>query len=249
MQIVVTFLYPIGRKCIMLKWKEKEYSFENFVVGKANENVYQTTRIFVSSDCEFDLLFIVGNVGSGKTHLTKTVEYELKSQNILVKIQNSEQFVSELIAYLVNNSNRSEIESFCKLYDDCEVFILDDIHFLDEKESIQQYFAHILECLVKKHKKVMITSVKDLSKYKWLYDVLNKNKIQAVQIQIHDADEELKNRILENLQKEWCYELSKKSINLILNRARNIRELEGLFKRLVAYHQFMGIEGSEEILN
>ncbi len=231
----------------MLKFTEKEYSFETFVVGKANEHAFQTAKTWIASGCEFDLLFLAGNTGCGKTHLAKVVEHELKQRNVSVKMQTSEEFVSELIWYLVHNSQQNSMKTFAEKYEMYDVLILEDIHFLEGKKSTQEHFAYILERLAKKHTRVLMTSVKDVSEYKWLEEALGTSGMKMAQVQIQDADVELKRNILDRLQQEWCYELSEESADLMVNRAGDIRELEGMFKKMVAYRQLVGIDKNRHL--
>ena len=125
------------------------------------------------------------------------------------------------------------------------MLILDDLHFLEGKETTQQYFAYLLSRFAMKQKKVLITSVKELSEYKWLQDALSKNEVHVQKVQMQDADLELKKKILESLQNKWGYQLSKENQNLIVENAKNIRQLEGMFKKIMAYVHLLGVERLE----
>lgn len=226
----------------MWNWREEAYRLEDFIVGDANKKAYDMSKKFVAPSCDFDLLFVAGNVGSGKTYLAKAVEGELIVQNKSVKMLNSDQFMGELIWYLGRNIENHGIEVFGREYEMHDVLILDDLHFLEGKEATQKYFADLLSRFAMKQKKVLITSVKELSEYKWLQETLGKNKVQMEQVQIQDVDVELKKNILENLEKKWGHQLSVESKNIIVENAKDIRQLEGMFKKMMAYVQFMGIE-------
>ncbi len=231
----------------MSKYIENEYGFERFVIGSVNENAYHMAKKFVSPSCDFQLLFLFGNIGMGKTHLAKAIEHELKEQKFSVKLMTSDQFVGEMIWHIGRNAENAGMEVFCEQYEKYDVLILDDIHFLEGKAITQKYFAYLLARLAMKQKKVLITSVKELSEYKWLHQALNKNVVQIEQVQIQDADAELKKKILEQLQKEWEREISQESIDLIVNKAKDIRELEGCFKKMMAYFILLGVDDEIEI--
>jgi len=218
------------------------YRFEDFIVGDANKAAYDMAKKFVTPSCEFNLLVVTGNVGNGKTYLAKAVETELIGQNKSVKMLNSEQFVEELIGYISRNRENNGTEIFCREYEKYDVLILDDIHFLEGKEATQKYFVYLLTQFSMKQKKVLLTSVKELSEYTWLQKELNKNEVQMKQVQIQDADVELKKKILDNLQKKWEYQLSEESASLIVENAKDIRQLEGMFKKMMAYVELMGVE-------
>ncbi len=229
----------------MWEWRDECYRFEDFIVGDANKTAYDMVKKFMMPSSDFHLLFIYGNVGSGKTYLAKAVEMELLIQNKSVKMLNSEQFVGELIWYLGRNIENKAMEIFCKEYEKYDMLILDDLHFLEGKETTQQYFAYLLSRFAMKQKKVLITSVKELSEYKWLQDALSKNEVHVQKVQMQDADLELKKKILESLQNKWGYQLSKENQNLIVENAKNIRQLEGMFKKIMAYVHLLGVERLE----
>ncbi len=229
----------------MWNWRDEAYRLEDFIVGDVNKTAYDMAKKFIAPYCDFNLLFVTGNVGSGKTYLAKAVETELIVQNKNVKMMNSDQFLGELIWYLGRNIENNGMEVFCKEYEKYDVLILDDIHFLEGKETTQKYFAYLLARLSMKQKKVLITSIKELSEYKWLQEALSKNEVQMEQVKIQDADVELKKKILDNLQKKWEYKLSEESTDLIVENAKDIRQLEGMFKKMMAYVQLLGVETIE----
>ena len=224
----------------MLKWREDVISWEDYVVGKANADAYHVARKFIQPSCDGNILFVTGNIGSGKTYLIKAVEMEFLTQNQSVKRVNSDQFVGELIWHLSKNKEDNAAKTFCAEYETYDVLLLDDIHFLEGKESTQKYFAYLLSQFSKHQKKVMITSVKELSEYKWLQETMSSYEIVMEQVQIQDADVELKEKIVEKLQEKWGYELSEESRKLIVENAKDIRQLEGMFKKIMAYAQLMG---------
>ena len=230
----------------MWNWREEAYFFEDFIVGNANKNAYDMVHKFMNPSCDFNLLFLTGNVGSGKTYLAKAVETELMAQNKSVKMLNSDQFLGDLIWYLGRNIENHGIEVFSREYEKYNVLIFEDLQFLEGKEATQKYFAYLLSRFVMKQKKVLITSVKELSEYKWLQEALNKNEVQIQNVQIQDADVELKKNILESLEKKWGYQLSAKSKNMIVENEKNLRQLEGMFKKMMAYAQLMGVECIEQ---
>ena len=226
----------------MWNWRDDGYCLDDFVTGEANNTAYHMAKRFVESSVEFDVLFVSGNIGCGKTYLAKTVETELLVRNKSAKMLNSDQFVGELIWYLGRNIENRAMDVFSKEYEKYDVLILDDIHFLEHKETTQKYFAYLLSRLVMKQKKVLITSVKELSEYKWLQDALSKYEVQIQNVKIQDADFELKQKIVEQLQKKWGYQLSEESKELIVEKAKDIRQLEGMFKKIMAYVQLIGVE-------
>lgn len=226
----------------MFTYKEKEYSFHTFVVGDTNGKAYEAVKNFVDFLDSNPMLFLYGNAGCGKTHLAKAAAREFERQNFSVKVINSDMFVSELIWCLQHkNTDEDGAEVFCRQYESVDVLILDDIHFMVAKETTQQCFGRILEHFIKQRKKILVTSNKKLGEYKWLCDYLKNDVICSVQYGIEAPDMELKKKILKNLEEEWEFELSDESVELIVEQTRDIRQVEGMFKKMMAYHQLMGV--------
>ena len=94
----------------------------------------------------YNPLFLYGSSGLGKTHLMHAIgHYILKNyDNKKVLYVSSEMFTNELINALRNK----EVGPFKHKYRDIDVLLIDDIQFIEGKESTQEKFFHTLKALM-----------------------------------------------------------------------------------------------------
>ena len=112
----------------------KDYTFENFVVGQQNkfaENAAMT--VAKSPGTIYNPLFIYGNSGLGKTHLMHAIgNYIFKNSNKRVLYVTSEQFIDDFVKThrkSGDSNNFTYIDFFKKKYRDVDILMIDDIHF------------------------------------------------------------------------------------------------------------------------
>lgn len=135
----------------------KEYTFENFVVGARN-NFAHATAMAVSRTPggDYNPLFLYGDVGLGKTHLLHAIANEIVRQKPDARLlyTSSEEFTNALIESIQNNT----IRQFRALHKSPDVFLIDDIHGLAEKERAQEEFFQIFNALYQANKQIVMTS-------------------------------------------------------------------------------------------
>jgi chromosomal replication initiator protein len=142
------------------KLLNKDYTFENFIVGPNNEFAHSASIAVAESPgkTKFNPLFIYGKSGLGKTHLLQAIGNHIqkkgKEKNVIST--NAVQFMDEFIKYIEMNKT----DEFNKLYKLCDILLVDDIQFLSGKEGTQEVFFHIFNELYNNQKQIVITSDK-----------------------------------------------------------------------------------------
>ena len=113
------------------------YSFDSFVVGPSNELAYAAAKSICRKDMpDVNTLFLVSGPGLGKTHLIQSIAGSLRSEGLSrckVACLTAEEFGSRLIAAI----KARDTERFKAIYRDADVFLLEDIQFLQGKEKMQ----------------------------------------------------------------------------------------------------------------
>ena len=113
------------------------YTFDNFVVGGSNKYAQAAALAVAESPSEaYNPLFIYGGSGLGKTHLMNAIGIYLleHNENLNVLYVSSEMFTNEFIKALGENKTRE----FKNKYRKVDVLLIDDIQFLEGKESTQE---------------------------------------------------------------------------------------------------------------
>jgi len=135
----------------------KEYRFENFVIGNSNQFAHDAClAVSQGSSHIYNPLFIYGGVGLGKTHLIHAVGNRLIEQFSKLKIiyVPSEKFTNEMVLAIRTN----KMDDFMNRYRTIDVLLLDDIQFMIGKERSTEVFFHTFNALYDSHKQIIVTS-------------------------------------------------------------------------------------------
>ena len=107
----------------------------------------------------YNPLFIYGGSGLGKTHLLHAIGHYAQTLNpgIRVKYVNSEVFVSDFIACVRDgNQDDGRMEGFKRRYREVDILLVDDIQFLQGKESTLEEFFHTFNSLHSSGKQIIL---------------------------------------------------------------------------------------------
>src|SRR6185436_20794642 len=117
------------------------YTFENFIEGPSNRMAFAAaTAVSETPATLYNPLFIHGGVGLGKTHLLQAICHAILKRNGSAKVLylSCEDFVNGYI-YAIQ---KKTLEAFRSRYRNADVLVVDDIHFLADKEGSQEEFFH-----------------------------------------------------------------------------------------------------------
>lgn len=222
------------------------YTFDAFVVGKGNE-LARAASVAVADrpGVTYNPLFIYGDAGLGKTHLLHAIGHEVlrQSPDRRVRYVTCEQFMSDF----VNAVKKGGAEDFKKRYRMVDVLLVDDIAFLAGREGTQQEFFHTFNTLYDARKQIVLTSDRPPKSIPTLEDRLVSRFEWGMIADITSPDLETRIAILETKCRVRELTLDAEIIQYIATSvASNIRELEGVLNRIIAYHQLNGTPPSLE---
>ncbi len=133
------------------------YTFENFVVAPSNRLAHAASvAVCEAPGMAYNPLFLHGTVGLGKSHLLQATCHQLLNRHPRMRFLylSCETFVNQLIASV----ERGEIERFRYRYRHLDALIVDDIHFLADKERTQEEFFHTFNTLYQSQRQVILSS-------------------------------------------------------------------------------------------
>lgn len=136
-----------------------EYTFDNFVVGSSNQLAQAAAFAVAQHPAElYNPLFLFGPSGLGKTHLLFAIMNEVKKlhPNFNILYVTSEEFTNELIDALALRQNRNM--AFKEKYRNVDMLLVDDVHFIAGKYSVQEEFFHTFNALYNERKQIILTS-------------------------------------------------------------------------------------------
>ena len=204
-----------------------DYQFDSFVIGKSNRLAHAASlAVAESPGVAYNPLFIWGGVGLGKTHLMHSIgNYVLKKiEGARVAYVSSEKFINEFILSIQNNKTHE----FKQKYRSVDVLLIDDIHFLANKESTQEEFFHTFNSLHDAKKQIVISSDKPPKDIHHIEERLVSRFEWGLVTDIQPPDLETRIAILKKKAELKNYHVPEDVIFFLAqNIPSNIRELEG----------------------
>lgn len=230
-----------------------KYTLSSFVVGPSNELAFAAaTAITEEPGKKYNPFFIYGGVGLGKTHLIQAIGnaiIEKYKNKIKPKYVSSEQFTRDIVWGIRND----RIESVKKKYRDVDVLIIDDIQFIGGKDKTEEEFFHTFNALYENNKQIIISSDRPPQSLPTLEERLRSRFEGGLIADVSYPEYEMRVAIIKSKLQEMNRQLSDQVIDLIAKRLRkNIRELEGVLKKIIFYEERkqteISIKMAEEII-
>lgn len=223
------------------------YTLSSFVVGPSNELAFAAATAITEKIGKYNPLFIYGGVGLGKTHLIEAVGNEIVAKyqkRIRPKYVPSEQFTRDIVWGLRND----RIESMKKKYRDVDVLIVDDIQFIGGKEKTEEEFFHTFNALYENNKQIIISSDRPPQAIPILEERLRSRFEGGFVADVSYPEYEMRVAIIHSKLQEARRQLNNEVIDLVARRVkRNIRELEGVLKKILFYEEQKGGEVTTKI--
>ncbi len=217
-----------------------KYTFENFVVGNSNRYVHAVAHgIAESPSTNYNPLFLYGSSGLGKTHLMHAIGNEILRRNPDYKILyiSSERFTNDLI----NSLREDKMESFRERYRNLDVLLVDDVQFIEGKESTQEEFFHTFNALYEANKQIVLTSDRKPKELITLEERLRTRFECGIIGDISFPDYETRIAILKMKAENQNIYIREEVFEYVAERIRsNVRELEGALLKIVSFSNISG---------
>ena len=211
-----------------------KYTFDTFVIGENNRFAHAASLAAAESlGKAYNPLFLYGGVGLGKTHLMHAIGNFVLAQNADAKVLyiTSEKFTNELINAIQNNTT----EDFRNKYRNIDLLLIDDIQFFIGKERCQEEFFHTFNSLYENGKQMVISSDKPPKDIHPLEERLQSRFEWGLVADIGKPDFETRCAILRKKSQLENIKIDDEILSTIaLKVESNIRELEGIFNKIVA---------------
>jgi chromosomal replication initiator protein len=213
----------------------ERYSFERFVVGSNNQLAAAAARAVGDSPARmYNPLFIYGGVGLGKTHLMHAIGHALLERDPVRRVAyvSSEWFTNDLIASI----QEGRMSEFRRRYREIDLLLIDDVHFLGEKERTQEEFFHTFNALYEAQRQIVLTSDRPPKEIPGLEERLVSRFEWGLVTDIRSPDLETRVAILRKKADEGDIAIEDEVLDFIARNCRsNVRELEGAVIKLLAY--------------
>jgi len=211
----------------------KKFTFEDFVVGQCNQFAYTTACNLANGYFE-QPVFFYSDTGLGKSHLSQAVGNHIlteKKQERIFYIT-AEEFTNEMVKALKGNY----INNFKEKYrQECDVLILENIHFLSGKEKIQTELAYTLDVLWESRKRVIFTSLTSPQKTPALRKELKSRIESSLIVPIDPPDLDTRFKILKKKALNQKLTVPEDILHYLARYVEgDVRRLESALNNLVA---------------
>lgn len=218
----------------------EDYTFEKFVVSGSNSFAHAAAiNVADNVGMKINPLFIYGSSGLGKTHLMYAIANRAKQRCPKMNIicMKGEEFMTELIEAIKKGTQKK----FRQKYRGTDMLLLDDIQFLAGKEATQNEFFHTFDALYEDHKQIIITSDRPPRDLISLADRIRSRFEAGLLCDIKPPDYELRLAILQNKISESGIDVPHEVVDFLAkNLQENVRQLEGVIKKLAVSHLLTG---------
>ena len=221
---------------------QKEFTFENFVVGPSNRFAHAAAKAVADMPAEsYNPLLIYGDSGLGKTHLLYAIANVIQHNHpdfhiVYVK---GDQFTNELIDAIGQGKN----VEFRSKYRSADLFLMDDIQFIAGKDSTQEEFFHTFNTLYENKKQIILTSDRPPDSMSKLEERLKTRFQWGLLADIQPPDYETRVAIVEKKAATIGLHLPPEVVSYVAeNVTSNVRQLEGTVNKIKAYRDINGLE-------
>ena len=224
----------------------KDYTFENFIVGGSNELAYFVSQNVADNPGKrYNPLYFYGDSGLGKTHLMQAIgnAIEEKHPEMTVLYITIENFYRDFLENV-----RSKKQGYADKYRNVDVLIVDDIQFIYGKDKTQEEFFHTFNELHRANKQIILSSDRAPSSIPTLTDRLKSRFESGMTVDIQLPDFETRQSIVEARAEHERVKLEPEVSEFIAENYRtNIREIIGAVTQLIAMAELRNIKPNLEL--
>ena len=232
----------------------EDYTFDTFVMGENNSFAYNAAvAVSKNPGRAYNPVLIHGGVGLGKTHLIQAIGNAVyQSGGLKVIYITAENFTNEFIQSL----NDKTPQKFKNKYRSADVLLIDDIHFLQNKESTQEELFYTFDALYNSYKQIVFTCDRPISELKNLTERLRSRFERGLNVDLQPPKYEMRRAILEKklayIHDQSCSKITslipQEVIDLIAqNVETNVRDLESCLTKIIAYAELVESKVTLEI--
>ena len=215
------------------------YTFDRFIVGNSNKFAHAAAIAVAENPGKtYNPLFIYGNSGLGKTHLLLAIGQQIheRSPEKSIAYIKGDEFTNQLVKSIKDGT----AEEFRQKYRNVDLFLVDDIQFIAGKQQTQNEFFHTFNNIFEAGHQIVITSDRPPLEMSILDDRLRTRFEGGLMADIQPPDLETRMAITRNKAGQLGLLLSDEAVEYIANNiTANIRQLEGVIKRLTAYKEIL----------
>ena len=226
-----------------------KYTLDNFIQGDNSDIAYKAAQVIAMNpgNNPFNPCLIYGGVGLGKTHLLQAIGNYIFERNPDMNIiyVTAESFTNEFIASFGNKESNNK---FKKTYRNADVLLIDDIHFLQKKESTQEELFHTFVELYHNNKQIVFTCDRPITELTDITDRLRTRFSSGLNVDLRPPKYEVRVAIAKQKNKEENLDIPDNVLDYICQAVRtNVRDLEGALITISGIARLVGTKATIEM--
>ena len=234
-------LPQVAPKLMNNRMLRRQFTFDRFVVGNNNDFAYTAALSLAAQQNGYNnSLFMFADTGMGKSHLSQAVGHQILRQrpNERVYYVTAEDFTNEM----VNALRSGQIDTFKEKYrTQCDVLLMEDVHFLTGKEGTQRELAMTLDYLFEADRKIIFSGATSPTDIPKLNEQLRSRFSSGLISKIDRPNFATRMKILQQRCREERCEMPMGVIEYLAGELdENIRQLESGLIGVAAKHSLLG---------
>ena len=220
----------------------RDFTFDQFVVGGNNDFAYSASLALASRrQPQQNALFLLSQTGMGKSHLSQAIGNHVLSllPNERVYYTTAENFSNEMVQAFRHDN----IDKFKGKYrNQCDVLLLEDVHYLSGKERTQIELALALDTLFESGKRIIFSSCYLPADIPKLNDKLRSRLSYGIISTIDPPNFRTRVRILQKKVKSNGYRMPENVIQYLAGELTDdVRQLESGLNGVAAKSSLLGM--------
>ena len=227
---------------------QENYCFETFIPGD-NSNFAYNAALTVAKNPgkEYNPVLFYGGSGLGKTHLMQSIGnyiYNNGGEKLKICYVSAETFGNEFTSSL----SSKKINDFKNKYRNLDVLLLDDIHFLQGKNGMQEELFYTFEALSQKNAQMVFTCDRPIKEIKNMTERLVSRLSNGICIDLQPPNYETRIAIIKSKLALKGKVFDQEVIDYIAkNVEKNVRELEAALNKIIGYSDLIGSQPTLEV--
>lgn len=218
-----------------------KYTFDSFVVGPFNELAFAACQTIIKKPVAYNPLFIYGNTGLGKTHIMQAVGNHLKNSGSYKKVfyATSDRFTQDMFDAIQSN----RMKMFKEKYRQYDVFMMDDVQFISNKEKTQEELFHLFNYLYENNKQIIFTSDTHPNLIPNLEKRLKSRLLSGMVVDVPEPGYESRMEIIKKKIASNNVMVQQETIEFLAKHVEgNVREIEGALNNIFHHIEVKGKE-------
>lgn len=215
----------------------RSMTFSNFVAGDNNRFAFSSAvEIARKPGDHYNPVFYFSKSSIGKTHLLHAMGNHIYDNNPYIRVKYI--YSKKMISYFHYFLRNKQAGSFSGQFENIDILLFDDIHFLANRTRLQEEFVSIFNHMYSQKKQIVITGDHPPNQLMNMGAQLKSRLGWGLIVEIKPVDYQTKINIINNKIKEYKINISNDIISFL---AKSDSDLKKLIKNIVRLETYLSL--------